>query len=947
MSNNIYDFIKSRVNIVDVIESFSNITLVNIGGGSYRGHHTAHDSDSKQSCHINEIEGVYYCHNCKKGGSSLDYVVSLNEGMSLYEATILIAEKFNIDLYNQGWSKKQQDDYRDKQQSIQSVEKCFVDAINFYHSQLKDRRSYFHSRGINDDTINRLKLGYAPQDWIILEKFLAAQGHTKETMVSTGMVYQKTPKGKLLPYFYDRYIFPYFKNSRPCYASGRDASEYGYYRDRATGKDIEVAKYIKLKMSDSIDKDVIQNQLWGINRLRSPKRVIRSSVNVKQVNRDNGTGKAVIHETIKADQPPKIIVAEGIIDAILCYQELSKYGWFTISPTTSEMSSEDLHDIVDLLEEMPRCQIVFCFDTDEAGKTGAWKSAKHCSDAIYYRLAIKYFHKVLNLMIDPVNIDEQLKIIATKQKEFTEMNEWIMKRIPYIKISIIPKPDDVDKIDLSDMFMMDKTNEVLYWVEAARTVKQYELMLDYNPIRFFKGEKKFEPKSMSDELCTSGRVFYSVRDEIYEYNKGVFDECEVTVRRDINLYLKNLRTSTINNEVVQDIKNTYGIEDVDIFMQNDIINFRNGLVAVTSEAQDFISSIPTSKHVDKVLYSHTPDIPMICQVPIDYNHQSECPNIDQFISEVVRKEDFSILYELVGYCMHASTDMEKAFILIGEGSNGKSTYLKLVERLLGKKNISHISIQDLDDSRFKYAEIFGKLANIYADIPITPLAKVDRFNSIVTGDTIQAERKGKHPFDFTPYSTLIFSCNAIPRSHTKTKGYYRRIVPIRFPFTFGTGEDVDKEREHQTSLIDRLATEQELQGFARKSLKYYAEAVKTGVFSVSGSSLIEMDIYRETNQPEIEFLKDDMYCLLGSDSSGKPYVVAVKELYGAYKEWLDELNPRLKPVSLNEFNKSVDQEVPNIEKYKTRIKGVNTTAYKGIGLVELKIEDEMSDGISL
>ena len=48
------------------------------------------------------------------------------------------------------------------------------------------------------------------------------------------------------------------------------------------------------------------------------------------------------------------------------------------------------------------------------------------------------------------------------------MNEWITKRIPSIKISITPKPDDVDKTDLSDMFMMDKTHEVLYWVEAAQ-----------------------------------------------------------------------------------------------------------------------------------------------------------------------------------------------------------------------------------------------------------------------------------------------------------------------------------------------------------------------------------------------------------------------------------------------------------------------------------------------
>ena len=38
-------------------------------------------------------------------------------------------------------------------------------------------------------------------------------------------------------------------------------------------------------------------------------------------------------------------------------------------------------------------------------------------------------------------------------------------------------------------------------------------------------------------------------------------------------------------------------------MQNDIINFSNGFVAVTREAQDFISKIPTSKHIDGVLYS--------------------------------------------------------------------------------------------------------------------------------------------------------------------------------------------------------------------------------------------------------------------------------------------------------------------------------------------------------
>ena len=950
--SSIFDYIKSSVNIVDVIEKFSNITLTNVGNGKYRGHHPVHDSESKMSLHVDGNEGTFYCWNCRKGGSCLDYVMSLDETLSLYDAAVKIAEAFNINIYDNSWTPEQIKHHKERQHKIQSVEKCFLDAVNFYHNELGDKRSYFHERGITDETIDGLKLGYAPDNWTILERYLKGKGHDRETMMSTGLLIEQKGRNNLRPYFYNRYIFTYFKNTRPCYLSGRDASE-GYYTDRVTGKKVEVPKYIKLKITDKVDHEVIQHQLWGVNRLRSPKRVFKQRVNVKVVDKNgsNGSDKGVIHETVKVDPPHKIIVTEGIIDAILSYQELSKYGWVTISPTTSDLSSADLHDIIDVIEENPRCEIVFCFDSDESGKKGAWRSAKHCNDAVFYRLAHKYFTEVLQAEIDPSNIEDHLRALEARDKDYKSMMDWIIKRRPIIKIATIPKPEDIDKIDLSDLFMMQKTNEVLYWIEASRTVSVYDMKLSGNPLRFFK-DKKFEPKRLSDEICMDGRIFHSIKDEIYEYEDGIYLECETRLKRDINLALKDFRSVRINNETIQDLKNTYGTETGDIFVQEDIINFDNGLMAVSRKSQDFILSIPTSKHIEGSMFTHTPHIPMLSQIPIQYNHKSECPEIDKFISEIVSVEDVPILYELVGYCMHSSTDMEKAFILLGEGSNGKSTYLKLVEKLLGARNISHVTMQDLDASRFRYAEIFGKLANIYADIPITPLSKVDRFNAVVTGDIIQAERKGKDPFEFTPYSTLIFSCNIIPKSHTKTEGYYRRIIPVKFPYKFGSDsdDDVDKQRESQSKLIDRISTTEELQGFAKSALEYYSRAYKRGEFSISEQSDIEMEEYKKTNQPEIDFLKDDMWCVIGHECR-----VGSTELYDAYKTYLEELNPRLKPVSANEFYKTVLNTVPNSKKYRGRWNGRSVNLFDGIGLVNLvdgdeseyETEEEYDDGISL
>lgn len=109
------------------------------------------------------------------------------------------------------------------------------------------------------------------------------------------------------------------------------------------------------------------------------------------------------------------------------------------------------------------------------------------------------------------------------------------------------------------------------------------------------------------------------------------------------------------------------------------INFRNGILKLQT----------------RVLEEHSTDIFTSIQINANYSETAECLNFKGFIESVLSKEDQLIAQEMVGYLLIAETIAEKAFILYGPGRTGKSTFLKVVERLLGKKNISNVALQDL------------------------------------------------------------------------------------------------------------------------------------------------------------------------------------------------------------------------------------------------------------
>lgn len=166
------------------------------------------------------------------------------------------------------------------------------------------------------------------------------------------------------------------------------------------------------------------------------------------------------------------------------------------------------------------------------------------------------------------------------------------------------------------------------------------------------------------------------------------------------------------------------------------------------------------------------------------------------------------LQEFIGICMmRSNTRMPFYPVLIGSGSNGKSTYIKLLKAVLGADNISALQPKEIS-AHFMGEHILGKLANLGDDIADAYLDGEDcgAIKRISTGENIFTDVKGTKGFYFEPYCTMVFSCNAFPRCKDTTEGFLRRLFPIEFNAKFSPGD-----ADFDPTVGAKLATESALE----------------------------------------------------------------------------------------------------------------------------------------
>lgn len=288
------------------------------------------------------------------------------------------------------------------------------------------------------------------------------------------------------------------------------------------------------------------------------------------------------------------------------------------------------------------------------------------------------------------------------------------------------------------------------------------------------------------------------------------------------------------------------------------------------------------------LKPHTPDIKLIRQIPVFYDKDAECPQISKFLHDIVAEPDIDLLCEIAGYCLTTDCSHQKAFMLYGVGSNGKSVFLALLEALVGGENTSAESLQKLEFDKYRTAKLYGKLVNICGDIPDSKMHKSEVFKKLTSGlDLIDGENKYQDSFQFRNTAKLVFSANVLPEGK-KDKAYYRRWVLVQFPNNFEGGKE-DK------TLITRLKDPEKLSGFLNLVLQGLKRLKENGKFSNAKSV--------EDTQREYEFNSNPIAAFMDECTKGSQEDIDAIILYSTYVLWAEVNDKRV--ISYNQFGKEL------------------------------------------
>lgn len=302
------ELIKQKLSIVDLISEYLPLKKAGVNFKALCPFH----NEKTPSFMVSPERGIWRCFGCNHGGDHFTFLME-KEGMEFKEALEYLAKKAGVVLKN----KPKKKDVRDRLFEVNLKAQEFFHYMFLKHEIGERARKYLQARGINKGAIEQFGIGYAPNSWESLSKFLLKRGFSKEELITSGL---SIPSSKS---FYDRFrariTFPLIDT-----------------RDRVIGfagrvLDKDEPKYINSPQTPIFDKS---NFLFGLNLAKAE---------IKQKN--------------------SAVLVEGEIDVMLSHQSGVKHA--VASKGTGLTSGQ-----IDLVKKYTDT-ISLCFDTDLAGDAGA------------------------------------------------------------------------------------------------------------------------------------------------------------------------------------------------------------------------------------------------------------------------------------------------------------------------------------------------------------------------------------------------------------------------------------------------------------------------------------------------------------------------------------------------------------------------------------------------
>lgn len=447
---------------------------------------------------------------------------------------------------------------------------------------------------------------------------------------------------------------------------------------------------------------------------------------------------------------------------------------------------------------------------------------------------------------------------------------------------IVPVPD-IPKADISDYFAAGHSREEFESLLRQETVTEKsaeENEPDLSQFHFV--NDKGIPTGVFDEAIFKyikrQQDLFVCGGTVYIYDGGYFkaDSSGARLKTMISklIYPKLIKSTTLKRiyeRFLCDISLEVPFEELNCYPAHWIC-FKNGMYDCR----------------EKRLLPHSPKYRAINQIPHEYKPDAvhEGKRTEEFLNFICPDPDNrEMLLQYSGYMHTRDVGQQKFLVMLGEGGSGKSTFIRLMEASVGSRNLSNISLTDLQQ-RFASFGLMGKLMNSCADLEISALEDTNILKKVLGEDTLRAEQKGRDAISFRSYAKLIFSTNELPLvKNEKTNGFYRRllVLPInRVP------------EKKDPNLMDELM--QEIDYFTQLSVKAVERMYENEIIATSADSERAVSQLRCDSDTVQAFLMEE--CV--PDESSR---IERAKLFGKYARYCEDVERQ--SLTRNNFYKSM------------------------------------------
>ena len=588
-----------------------------------------------------------------------------------------------------------------------------------------------------------------------------------------------------------------------------------------------------------------------------------------------------------------LIITEGVVDWVVCFQE----GYSALSPNGGDFGKM-WKDVLQKVKKFKR--VILAFDNDKAGQEFTYKAAK-----VLLSHRIPFF--CTNMLTKDVAEHYQLAgnlnaLFNAPQKGISWLLSYITPKKPLEELSVGERENALSfcKSFIMEIAPFTDNSDIRTLLLGLR----HYFPMDWLKDLFDLARKGPSQAEVATKVCSKYNLLFNPRTGFFEYQDGSPRTPENGVWKQVDDevilgYIKNILgrfatggklTSTL--KLVQADGNVFSEIPIQLFNSQPLVSFINGTLHIDMNTGEF-DFRPHS------IYDY-----VTVRLPYFFNEKALCPLWDKFIDEITngRKDDQAVLQEFSGYTLLPHCKFQKALMLKGGGSNGKSVFFNIISALLGgigDNGKGYVSSTE----PAKWAKDFRLMPLRHSWVNISSDAENDLrgaegvFKKVVAGEVLEDSYKHKDPIPFKTRSKLMMACNFFPTINDTSDGFMRRWLIVELPMHFvdkGKVRPFTNDRPLDPLLEDKLL--KELPGIFNWMLKGLKRLLKQKGFTHTANQDRLINEFRATNDPLYSFVEEKEELFKGTDAGS---AISRGTIFAIFKEWADKNN--VLPMPSNRF----------------------------------------------